>query len=196
MTGPTVYFVRHGQTDWNAEKRLQGQADIPLNDTGRRQATGNGKLLARLITEPAAFDFVSSPLARTRETMERIRVAMGLPAGGYRTDEVLVELHFGDWQGHTFAELERIDPGCAARRDGDKWGFVPPGENAESYAHLASRIRPWLAGLSRDTVCVTHGGVLRSIFRLTGTMSPEECAAMQIPQDRVLRYAQGGLEWL
>jgi broad specificity phosphatase PhoE len=99
---PLVYFVRHGQTDWNAEHRLQGQADIDLNELGRAQAGRNGRKLAELIDQPGDFDFVASPLSRTRYTMELVRAAMGLPPGGYRTDARLVEVHFGDWQGHTF----------------------------------------------------------------------------------------------
>src|SRR5690606_24568613 len=91
MTAATIYFVRHGQTDWNAEGRLQGQADTGLNDTGRAQASGNGRLLAKLIAAPSAVDFVASPLARTCETMELIRQAMGLPPKGYRTDPRLME---------------------------------------------------------------------------------------------------------
>jgi broad specificity phosphatase PhoE len=196
MIAPTIYFVRHGQTDWNAEGRLQGQADTPLNDTGRRQATGNGEKLAELIPDTNVFDFVASPLKRTRDTMERIRVAMGLEPSGYRTDPRLVEIHFGDWQGHTFSELEAIDPGASTRRSGNKWNFVPPGDKAESYDQLCARVRLWLEAVTQDTVCVTHGGVIRSIFRLTETLSPEECGALMIPQDKILRFESGKLEWL
>lgn len=196
MMGRTVFFVRHGQTDWNAEGRLQGQADTDLNDTGRAQATRNGEQLARLVADPSAFDFVASPLRRTRETMERVRAAMGLEPEAYRTDPRLVEVHFGHWQERTFAELEAVDPGCFARREQDKWHFVPPGEGAESYEALAGRVRPFLQSLAGDTVCVSHGGVLRAVFRLTDTLPPAECAALSIPQDRVLRLQDGRLEWL
>lgn len=196
MIAPVIYFVRHGETDWNAEARLQGQADTDLNDNGRAQAARNGRTLAGLIADPQTFDFVSSPMLRTRETMERLRAAMGLDPAGYRTDARLVELHFGDWQAHTFAELERMDPGCFARRQADKWHFVPPGEGAESYAGLAERIRPWLEGVARDTVCVTHGGIMRTAFVLTGTLDPDDAASLTIAQDRVLRLAGGRLEWL
>ena len=106
---PLIYFVRHGQTDWNAEFRLQGQADTDLNDLGRRQADQNGRVLAGLIAWPEAFDFVASPMRRTRETMERLRAAMGLDPHGYRTDARLVEVNFGDWQGFTYEELELRD---------------------------------------------------------------------------------------
>ena len=96
---PLVYFVRHGQTDWNAEHRLQGQADIDTQCARPRQAERNGRKLAELIADPAGFDFVASPLGRTRETMELVRAAMGLPPQAYRTDPRLIEVHFGDWQG-------------------------------------------------------------------------------------------------
>ena len=82
---PLVYIVRHGQTDWNAEFRLQGQADTDLNELGRRQAAMNGRALARLIPRPEEFDFVASPMRRTCETMERLRAAMGLDPTAYAT---------------------------------------------------------------------------------------------------------------
>ena len=85
-----IYMIRHGQTDWNAEGRMQGQKDIGLNEIGRQQASNNGRKLAKILGAHAGdFDFVSSPLGRTRDTMQRVRTAMGLPAGEYRLDERL-----------------------------------------------------------------------------------------------------------
>lgn len=196
MPSPCIYFVRHGQTSWNAEERLQGQADTDLNDLGRTQAARNGALLRDLIPDPSSFDYVSSPLRRTRDTMEIIRRELGLDPVDYRTDARLMELHFGDWQGHTFAELEVLDPGCFARREERKWRYVPPGEGAESYAMLVERVRLVIEGFTRDTVCVAHGGILRSVIWLFGNLSEPECAALSIHQDKVLRYQDGGLEWL
>ena len=75
----SLYLVRHGQTDWNAEARFQGQMDIDLNDLGREQARQNGIKLGRLLgSEISRFDFVASPMSRTRETMEVARAAVGL----------------------------------------------------------------------------------------------------------------------
>lgn len=196
MMDHTVYFVRHGQTDWNAEGRLQGQVDTDLNDTGRAQASANGRLLLDLVGDASAFDFVASPLRRTRQTMERIRIAMGLEPADYRTDARLIELHFGEWEGHTFPELEAIDPGCYARREMDKWNFVPPGSGAESYAGLAERVRPLVEAIDRDTICVAHGGILRAVLRLTDKLPETACAAMLIPQDQVLRWQGGKVDWL
>jgi broad specificity phosphatase PhoE len=193
---PLVYLVRHGQTKWNAERRLQGQADTDLNALGREQASGNGRLLARVIDNPDDFDFVSSPMRRTRETMERLRGAMQLDPLAYRTEPLLVELSFGDWQGFTFAELEAREPGSTRQRRLDKWNFRPPGESAESYQMLLERVKPWFDALDRDSVCVTHGGVVRCLFRLVLGMSTQEAVGLEVPQDRVLRLEGRRLEWL
>ena len=74
--------------------------------------------------------------------------------------------------------------------------FVAPGTGGESYQMLLDRIRPWFEALDRPTVCVTHGGVLRVLFRLVEDLPPDEVAAMDIPQDRVLRLKESRLEWL
>ena len=130
-------MIRHGQTDWNAEGRLQGQQDIPLNALGRSQATRNGERLREMIGAADGFRFIASPLSRTRETMERLRTAMGLDPLAYRTDERLVEVSFGDWEGHTLDEIGQISPDRLAARAEQKWSFIPPGTSAElSLIHI------------------------------------------------------------
>lgn len=193
---PLVYFVRHGQTEWNAEFRLQGQAEKDITELGREQATRNGRRLAEVIDRPGEFDFVASPMRRTRETMELVRTAMHLPPRDYTTDARLVEVHFGDWQGSTFAELEAAAPGSTKAREMGKWDFVPPGDGAESYEMLLRRIRPWFEALSRQTVCVTHGGVMRTIFRLVEDMPGNEASVVEILQDQVLRLENSRLTWI
>ncbi|MBZ9906281.1 histidine phosphatase family protein [Mesorhizobium sp. BR115XR7A] len=193
---PLVYIVRHGQTAWNAEFRLQGQADTDLNALGREQASANGHRLAELVGAPQEFDFVASPMRRTRETMERIRAAMRLDPLAYRTDIRLIEVNFGDWQSFTFAELERQSPGASRSRALDKWNFQPPGEGAESYQMLLERVKPWFDELRGQTICVTHGGVMRTLFRFVLDMPEDEAANLEIPQDRVLKLEGRSLEWL
>ena len=189
-------MIRHGQTAWNAEGRLQGQKDIPLNDTGRRQAAGNGHALKAILGKTAAeFDFVASPLGRTRETMQILREAMGLDPLAYSTDPRLVEVSFGDWEGYTLPELATRAPERVEERARCKWDFIPPGEDAESYEILSWRIGSWLAGVRRPTVCVSHGGVFRAAFRLHG-MDQEEAANTPIHQDRLLRIDATGMHWL
>lgn len=193
---PPVFVTRHGQTDWNAEMRLQGQAETDLNATGRRQAVANGRLLRRLMDDPAGFSYVASPMRRTRETMEIIRVELGLRAKGYALEPRIVEIHFGDWQGYTFPELERSDPGATARREADKWNFVPPGAAAESYVALAERIRPWLANLEGPALVVTHGGVIRAMFHILNGVSGPDVSTMPVYQDRVLLIESGRIDWV
>lgn len=192
-----IYMVRHGQTDWNAESRLQGQKDIPLNETGRQQATGNGLALHGILgRDAAAFDFVSSPLGRTRETMERLRRAMGLDPLEYRIDERLKEVSFGDWEGFTLPELKRRVPERIAARRLAKWDFIPPGADAESYEILSWRAGAWLRDVRQPTICVSHGGVIRALFKLLGEMEADEAAAAAIPQDRILKIVDGSIGWL
>ncbi len=189
-------MIRHGQTDWNAEGRLQGQRDIPLNETGRAQAAGNGRALKALLGETVSgFDFVASPLGRTRETMEILRGAMDLPPLAYRTDPRLLEVSFGDWEGHTLAELTERTPERVEERARAKWNFIPPGEAAESYEILCWRIGSFLNDTTRPTVCVSHGGVFRAAFRLHG-MGEEDAAHTPIHQDRILRLDEKGMHWL
>ena len=193
---PLIYLVRHGETDWNAERRLQGQADTDINEKGRLQADRNGARLAGLIRDAADFDFVASPLRRTRETMERVRLAIGLPRDGYATDPRLVEVHFGDWQGRTLPELEAAQSGSVEARERDKWNFRPPGGAAESYDGLSDRALPFFETLVRPTICVTHGGVIRCVLRQVQQMDDQAAANIDIPQDRILRVENGRAEWL
>lgn len=105
-------------------------------------------------------------------------------------------MHFGDWQTFTFAEIDAKDPGSTARRDVDKWNFVPPGDKAESYAMLMARIVPAMAEVAPPAVVVAHGGTIRSLFRAWGGMSEIEAANMDVPQDRVLKIDGRRLEWI
>lgn len=183
-----IYVVRHGQTDWNAERRLQGQKDIPLNAIGREQARQNGIDLAEILkVEGIPFDFVASPLGRTRATMEILRGAMGLQPEDYRTDERLVEVSFGDWEGFTIKELKATARDRITERNLNKWDFIPPGPTAESYEIMSWRVASWLNSVDRPTVCVTHGGVIRSMFRTIAGVPKDEAAEGEIPQDRILK---------
>ncbi len=193
---PLIYLVRHGQTDWNAEYRLQGQVDTPLNETGRRQAKRNGEALARIFAELSRFDFVASPLGRTRETMEIIRGAMGLEPETYRSDEMLKEINFGDWQGRTWDELRAERPDEIAARFDDPWNTVAPGETGESYAMLSVRALSWLEAVTEDTIVVTHGGINRCVRGHIEKIPLAEIPHLKVPQDKVLVIENGATHWL
>ena len=193
---PLIYLVRHGQTDWNAQYRLQGQIDTPLNEKGRSQAKRNGAILKDLIPDPTAFDFVASPLGRTRQTMEIIRRQMGLAQTDYRTDNLLKEIHFGDWQGKTWDELREERPEEIATRFDDPWNTVAPGDGGESYKMLSDRAIGWLESVSRDTVVVTHGGINRCIRGHLEDLPTDEIAHLKVPQDKVLVIKDGKTGWV
>jgi len=111
-----VYFCRHGETDWNAERRYQGHSDIPLNDLGRAQAAANGRALRALLGEGAPLIAIASPLSRAAETMEIMRETMGLPRRRYRLDDRLIEIDLGRWNGRTHAEIRGDEPDAGALR--------------------------------------------------------------------------------
>ena len=190
---PVLYYVRHGETDFNAESRLQGRRDTVLNSRGRQQATECGELLrdlfARDAREPTDFAYVSSPLIRARETMEILRTALGLDPHAYDIDDRLLEIAYGEWEGLTLAEIDRRMPGILAVREQDKWDFAPPG--GESYRELTGRIGDWYAGLTRDTVVAAHGGGVRALMALFGLLPREEATHARIAQGVVYVFANG-----
>lgn len=152
----SVALVRHARTDWNDAGRMQGRADIGLSAAGRAQVLA--------WTLPARFKtarFVSSPLARARET------AALLSAEPFTVDEALIEMHWGAWEGQTLAALrERQGAGFdhASARGVD---FRPPG--GERPRDVQQRMRPWLArhaNAPHDVVAITHQGVVRAVLAL------------------------------
>jgi probable phosphoglycerate mutase len=189
----TIFFVRHGQTAWNAQKRYQGQTDIPLNDTGRQQARGNGRALRRLIGANANLDFIASPLSRARETMELVREELGLPREDYATDARLIEVSYGEWEGRTYPQLLEEEPGNMARRAADNWNFIPPG--GESYRQMSQRIDGWRRGVRRDCVVVAHGGVMRLLQVLASGEGRSGVLGLPVPQDRIMILRAGKVEW-
>ncbi|WP_108662672.1 histidine phosphatase family protein [Acuticoccus kandeliae] len=194
--GVRLIHIRHGETDWNVEGRLQGQLDIPINATGRVQAAGNGeRLTARLRDEGVTADslaYVCSPLGRTRETMSIVRTKLGLDPA-VPMDDRLKEVHFGEWSGSTYKELkDGGQRGLVDQRRRDKWSFRPPG--GESYAELAARVGEWLEGVSRDTVAVAHGGVFRVLQGLILGVPWHEVPSLSTPQDKVAIFKDGRLE--
>src|ERR1700689_95889 len=104
---PTIYYIRHGETEWNAQGRLQGVQDIPLNDLGRTQSVHAGRILTGLFERDgqneASIGFVASPLGRARQTMELVRGILQLPLSAYALDDRLREIGYGEGEGSTLA---------------------------------------------------------------------------------------------
>ena len=192
--GLTLYVIRHGETDWNAERRYQGQADIPLNDTGRAQAKRNGETLATLHLDPSRLDFVASPLDRARETMHIVRAALGLPLSDYRVDPALMELSYGHWQGVLQQDLPDVDPEGLKARNADPLHWRPRG--GESYADLLQRTKSWLENITGDTVIAAHGGTARTLQALILDLEPTRVPTLAAPQDKVLGLQRETRTWL
>jgi uncharacterized phosphatase len=152
-----LYLVRHGETDWNLQRRIQGSTDIPLNDTGREQARATGRLLAR-----REWDGIySSPLSRAFETGSIIAEELGLPAP--IAIDTIVERAYGEAEGLADPELSRRFPGDTP---------VPGRETREE---VVARVFPALMALAEEhpdeaILVVSHGGVIRSIL---ATVDPE-----------------------
>ena len=146
-----VAFLRHGPTIWNAEKRLQGMTDIPLSEAGRAQiATWT---LPEMV---GGWRWQSSPLSRARETARLLRASQVEPV------EALREMRFGKWEGFRLDELRLRFGAEMLGNEARGLDLVPPG--GESPRQVMDRLRPWLATLvaeGRDTVAVTHKGVIR-----------------------------------
>jgi uncharacterized phosphatase len=153
----TLFFVRHGETDWNRQQRFQGSQDIPLNDEGRAQA----RRLAAAWDRPVDA-VVSSPLSRARETAEILAVALGLPI--HHFDRRLLERSFGHGEGLTIAERLSRWP------DGKVPGLEPPVSlkgRALAFLHEAIVEFP-----GRRLVAVSHGGLINAVLSVItgGTM--------------------------
>jgi broad specificity phosphatase PhoE len=195
MPAPTIYYIRHGETQWNAEGRLQGVQDIPLNDLGRKQAAHAGDILADLFArdgrDETSIAFVASPLGRARSTMELVRGTLGLPPADYSLDDRLREIGYGHWEGSTLAQMQVSDPEVFARRQIDKWTVSPPG--GESYASVQIRMRDWYDSLLADTVAVAHGGTARALMVTLGIETPASAADLTIEQGAVYVFGDGGL---
>jgi probable phosphoglycerate mutase len=195
MPAPVIYYIRHGETAWNAAGRFQGTQDIPLNDLGRSQAVTSGGILADLIArdghQAAALPFVASPLGRARLTMELVRETLQLPPDDYAVDGRLREIGYGQWEGLTLPQMERHDAVTFASRIADKWGVAAP--SGESYASVSLRMREWFDSLQGDTVTVAHGGTMRALMVALGIATPLEASDIPIGQGVVYVFSEGKL---
>lgn len=192
---PTLYYIRHGETDWNREGRLQGAQDIPLNELGRKQAASVGQHLRDLIGSKAeTLPWFVSPMQRTLETLAIARRQIGMPNSGFAIDPRLRELSFGQWEGLTWRDVRKTDPARASGRDADKWGYVPPG--GESYAMLLDRVMPFFNSLSGEAVVVAHGGIARTLLVEMAAMPAAEATVVDIWQGRVMVFEAGGAYWV
>ena len=192
---PVLYFIRHGETDFNVAQRLQGRSETSLNARGRTQSREIVGVLRDLFDrdrhQPSDYAYVSSPLLRARETMELLRSELGLDPKAYAIDDRLAEISYGEWEGFTLPQIQARDPGVLQRRERDKWDFRPPG--GESYREVAERVAAWYATVRRDTVLAAHGGVARALMANLDILPEEEATHADILHGVVYVFDGGSL---
>ena len=162
----TFVLVRHGETDWNRERRFQGHADVALNDEGRRQAH---ELADALADETFAAAY-SSPLRRALETAEIVTARLGI---SFEVSDGLMEVDVGSWSGLTTAEVEQRFP------DGfSHWAETRAGgwTDGETYDELGERVVADLLEIAKRhtgerVLAVTHGGPIRSVLAAVAGLS-------------------------
>ena len=188
-----LYMLRHGETAWNTERRMQGTKDSALTERGRAQALAMGRTLkAELARAAGPTIFLRSPLGRVRETAEIVGRELGLDPTQWRDDPRLAELSYGHWEGSSWKEIELTHPTALADWRADPHGYCPPG--GETHAELRRRSAQVLAEIiasNTRTVVVGHGisgAVLRG---LNLGLDAKAMFILEKPQDAFFRLLAG-----
>jgi probable phosphoglycerate mutase len=170
MTTSNIILIRHGETAWNAERRLQGHLDIPLNPEGERQAALLAAALAASASTQPIDLVVASDLARARQTAQAVADALGLAV---EVDPRLRERCYGGFEGLLYSEIEaRFPAEFAAWQARDVDAELPPGRHLGEtfrgfFARATGAILAWGAANPGKTIAlVAHGGVLECAYRL------------------------------
>jgi broad specificity phosphatase PhoE len=181
----TLYIVRHGQTEWNVARRMQGLEDSPLTALGRTQADLHGRTLAR---EGGVDALIASPLGRTRDTAALVNAHLDAPL---RFDESLMERDCGAWSGLTLEEIERAYPGEWRARADDPYHHRPP--DGENLVDMEARVAPLLDAALTDTArrvaLITHGVMSRVLVKRLLALEPVEAAVVRHPNELVYRIS-------
>jgi broad specificity phosphatase PhoE len=185
-----ILLVRHGQTEFNRERRLQGRMDSPLTELGLRQAEAVGELLAGMIRPEDGWMLASSPLGRARDSATVIGARLGLTV---MLDDRLIEVSWGSREGRLRSELEADYPDTFGRTG---WAFDTP--EAEGLESVEARVASWLEDLPpepwRRVIAVSHGVSGRVLRGLYADLSPGETRGQDAPQDAVFRLQNGQID--
>jgi probable phosphoglycerate mutase len=187
-----IYLLRHGETTWNTEGRLQGQQDAPLTLRGREQAQLLGEILAQQLGARHPLRMYVSPLGRTRETAAIVR--QYAESSDVIYEPRIQEVALGAWEGLTREEIEARWPGSTDGCGEGEWYFRAPG--GESYANCEQRIQGWLLEQTRPAIVVSHevaGQLIRGLYL---GLTSREALVLPAPQDVVWRLADGKIEAL
>jgi broad specificity phosphatase PhoE len=190
---PTIILVRHGETHWNRQKRIQGHGDSPLTLTGIAQAQAYGRAIGGLVGAGvgAGWRVVSSPLPRCVQTAAILCETAGLDFAAVTQDARLKEVHTGSHSGRLKADLS---PAELEGSGLDAWFFRCPG--GETHAHMAERLGGWLADLAPGdkVIAVSHGVAGRVLRGLYAGRDAIAALAADSPQDAVFLMNGGAIE--
>ena len=195
LTAP-LYMLRHGETVWNTERRMQGTRNSDLTERGRAQALAMGRTLrAELAREPGPTVFLRSPLGRARETSEIVGRELGLAPTDWRDDIRLAELAYGEWEGFSWKEIEVTHPTALADWRADPHGYCPPG--GETHHALRERSLAMLVEIAASntrTVVVSHGVSGAVVRGLNLGLDARAMFVLEKPQDAFFRLLAGSEE--
>lgn len=189
---PPIYFIRHGETDWNREQRIQGLTDVPLNDTGHLQAQSVARELKEYLRGEKIDRFIVSPLLRARQSMDYVARQFDLKPSQIDIEPVMTELGFGVWEGRTIAELH-ADPECP-KTPLERYYWRPRG--GESYEDGLNRVQQWIGRIDGPTVIVAHGAIGRCLIGLVSDLAPAELVQAKTPQGSFCKLENGQFGWV
>lgn len=187
-----IVLVRHGETFWNREGRIQGHTESDLTPLGERQARAMAGLVADLVRGAPHADWrlVSSPIGRARRTAGMVAEAVGLPI---EIDARLAEICCGDWEGQLRADVAHHHPAIFQTRE---WFFGAPG--GETFEDVTARATDWLSGLPPETerriIAVSHGVWGRLLRGAYAGLDRQATLDQDVPQDAVYRLQNGQID--
>jgi probable phosphoglycerate mutase len=178
-----LYVLRHGQTEWNVQRRMQGRLNSPLTAEGRTQADAHGKVLKQL---GGVDKLWVSTAGRTKQTAELVNAHLQAPV---EYSEDLVERDCGIWSGKTLSEVEQEDgEGLSALR-ADPYGYRPGG--GENLADLSARVAPVIQRIKsiERAAIISHGVVTKALLEHFLQLSREEVVRITHPNDLFFRLS-------
>jgi probable phosphoglycerate mutase len=192
VNGGCILLVRHGETEWNLQRRNQGRFDSPLTERGVAQAHAIGQLVGTL-PNYATARIVASPLGRARRTAEIICQSLD-PALELSLDDRLRELSLGSWDGLTYGEIEICSPGIFDGEGRHDWCFRSP--DGERYETFSARVGGWLSEWvdAPLVIVITHGMVSRVLRGLYANLSREVAHLLPVSQHKIFRLSRGTIE--
>jgi probable phosphoglycerate mutase len=185
----SIYLVRHGQTAWNKEEIFRGRTDIPLDETGLKQAELAGEYFKAMVIQGV----YSSPLLRAWQTAEPIALFQNLKA---QPTEGIIDMSFGNWEGHALQEIERIDPETYRQwREGPHLAKLPGGESLDDVRFRAMAALEWVIKKHPEgsVVLISHRVVNKVL--ICGILGIDNSHFWQIAQDtaaiNLIQYKRG-----